>query len=515
MPLWEGLDEWAHFAYVHHVATFGTLPRPETPTSEEISRSWQLAPIPWSLQELPAPYVTHDDYWSLPQPERAARESALMALPATAQIQPGMDNLYEGKQPPLYYLMCVPLMKLVGGASLPARVLALRLFTLLLASLLVPLTFAIARRLFGETTPAMLASILVTSMPVLLMTASRIANDTLAIVLFSLLAWALLRSDPWDRRGSILIGITVGAGLLTKAYFIGAVPAVVFAGTMAIWNAKPGRRLRITGFVAAAGVVALIMAAWWYARILGAAGPVWADVAPATKLTAGELLGHAAQMPWWRAIKNAFDLHFYFAGWSFLSVRSWIYLVLRWVFLFLLLGGFVKLFRGRSDLGKLWLLYGGFWTAMMYHAFVTFLREGIPSSTGSYLYAVVACQTALLWSGIEQWFPPRWRSRAMAALIGLFLLLEMYATHFVLIPYYSGMIRHRPDGTLLSFVPTQAFDLGLPEVLRRLSLNKPEWLLISFWCAFLAASTGLFVMACRACRYKMTLSRSATHGGNP
>lgn len=512
IPIWEGLDEWAHFAYVHHLTTFGTLPRPEDRASEEISRSLQLVPIPWYLREMPAPAVTHDVYWGLPEGDRSQRESAFDGLPADAQLKPGTEFLYEGKQPPLYYLICAPLLKLAGGASLATRVLLLRLLTVLMVSLVVPLSFAIARRVFGATTPAILIAILLAAMPVLSMTGARIANDGLAIVLFSILALALLRSDPWDWRGCLLIGFTLGAGLLTKAYFVASAPVLVVAGATAIWNASSEKRLRVAGLVSASAILAIAISAWWYVRILGVPGPVWADVAPAVSPGASGVLTQILRMPWWQAVTGALDMHFWFAGWSFLFVRSWIYHVLRWVFLLLLLGGFVAMLRNMrksSGLPVLWGLYAGFWGAMMYHALVTFMSVGIPSSTGHYLYAVVACEGVLLYSGMRQLVPSQWQDRAMLLFIGLFLLLETYATHFVLMPYYTGLIRHRPDTSLLVFHVSQALEPGWNEILLRLAVHKPGFvslrIIVLVWGAFLTASAGLFALAYREVRSSRTL----------
>jgi hypothetical protein len=501
VPMWEGLDEFAHFAYVHQLAGFGTLPGPQEKVSEEVSRSLQLVPVAWSLKDWPAPAVTHDTYWNLPEVERAARESALDALAADSQLKPGTDYLYEGKQPPLYYILCVPVLKLTGGGSLATRMFILRLLTLLIASLVVPLAFAIGLRVFGETNPALLAATLLAAMPMLLLTVSRIANDGLAIALFSGLVWALLRADPWDRRGCFLIGITLGGGLLTKAYFIACVPALVVAGAAAIWKAPDHQRMRVTGMVSLSALLAMAISAWWYLRILGTDGPVWVDAVPAAHYTALELL---LRNPWWEAVKAALDMHFWIAGWSFLSVRSWIYLVLRWGFLFALLGGFLAMLRTLPALRPVWGLYAGFWAAMMYHAMVTFANIGIPSSTGHYLYAVVACESVIICSGMRYWFPRAWQGRAMLLWIGLFLLLEAYATQFVLIPYYSGLIQHRPDTSLMTFYVSQVLETGWKEILIRLAVNKPALLspamIGMLWAAFLAASAGLVAVAYRAVR---------------
>ena len=501
IPLWENLDEFAHFAYVDWLRTHATLPDPDARVSEEVSRSLRLVPIPWGLNDWPEPAATHDTYWNLSPEERSARQTALATLPSDTQPSTGTDFLYEGKQPPLYYMISAPVLQLAQGSSLPSRVLVLRLFTVFLASFLVPLTFAVAMRAMGKTSPALFCAILITAMPVLLMTASRIANDALASVLFSVLTWALLSPQPWSPRGSLLIGVTLGAGLLTKVYFIASVPIVVLSGAAAIWKAPSRTRARTAGFIAGAALLAFAISAWWYVRVLGATGPVWADVAPHSSMSIGELTNYLLQFPLRQAVRGALDLHFWFGGWSFLAVRSWIYMTLQWLFMALVLGSFLAMLRRRSATSVVWGLYGCFWAAMMYHALIFFISAGIPSSTGSYLYAVIACEAVILCSGVYFWFRQSWQSRAMVVIIGLFLLLETYATHFVLIPYYTGLIRHRPDTSLLAFHVSQAFDVGWREILLRLATNKAgfagPWTIASVWVLFLAASASLFLLAWR------------------
>ena len=82
LPMWEGYDEFAHFGYVQTVALQSKGP---TQISREVEASLALVPLPWSLRTEPAPSVTHDAYWKLPEEERSRREAALRQL-APAQI---------------------------------------------------------------------------------------------------------------------------------------------------------------------------------------------------------------------------------------------------------------------------------------------------------------------------------------------------------------------------------------------------------------------------------------------
>src|SRR5690348_13455066 len=106
VPLWEGTDEFSHFAYAQQLAFPGTLPVPDqTSVSREIEESVRLVPMPWGAPSIPAPSVTHDLYWKLPEPDREMRQSQLRSMPLEWARQPSGDkNLFwESLQPPLYY----------------------------------------------------------------------------------------------------------------------------------------------------------------------------------------------------------------------------------------------------------------------------------------------------------------------------------------------------------------------------------------------------------------------------
>jgi len=84
----------------------------------------------------------------------------------------------------------------------------------------------------------------------------------------------------------------------------------------------------------------------------------------------------------------------------------------------------------------------------------------------------------------------------------------MYATHFVLIPYYTGLIAHAPDGGLQSFHLSQLNTIGFTEVLARLQTNKVSYMtsqvIIGLWSLFVAASLTLPFVAVRAFRAPKT-----------
>ena len=74
MPLWEGYDEWAHFAVVRQVAYGGhLLGARDAPVPRDVEESLRFAPVPWEMRSLGAPSATRDEYWQLPELHPSAR----------------------------------------------------------------------------------------------------------------------------------------------------------------------------------------------------------------------------------------------------------------------------------------------------------------------------------------------------------------------------------------------------------------------------------------------------------
>src|SRR5206468_11600051 len=61
VPLGEGFDELAHFAYIQHIAQAGRLPLEVTAyPSKEIEAFLQYHPAPWSLHSINPALTSHD-----------------------------------------------------------------------------------------------------------------------------------------------------------------------------------------------------------------------------------------------------------------------------------------------------------------------------------------------------------------------------------------------------------------------------------------------------------------------
>jgi 4-amino-4-deoxy-L-arabinose transferase-like glycosyltransferase len=518
-PLWEGFDEYSHFAFVQHVAEMGSLPlAAQTRVSREIEESLKLVPLPWLLRDLPPPHLTHDAYWRLPEQERSRRQDELRSMPADWSRQPAGRELliYEAQQPPLYYWLLAPALRLASNMALPARVMFLRLLSMLLASISIPLAFFAAERVFGDRRIAVGITALIAVMPELMVDVCRVGNDSLGLLVYSLLIYQILRfiDDPGRRPAAILLGLILGLGLLTKAYFLTGVAALcaILACTV-LFNRRSCKNAVAHGILALG--LAALTSGWWYWRNR-ALTETWSGLmqdVELRKVSPVDLFRNIPRVDWRAAFDSTFFSHIWFGNWSFLQVRSWIYHSYRDLALLSLLGILILIaaswlkqcarftFVARRDyLLPIILIYASFWLGLSYHILITFTASGSSSSAGWYLYGVIVAEILVFAAGLFALLPARLRPWILPVTTASFALLDLYTVHFLFVPYYAGLIAHRTNGALAAFVATSVRREDLWSIFSRLVANKYPLnvpLLLVIWAFYLGATVALVVMSFR------------------
>ena len=488
LPVWEGYDEWSHFAVIRRVALRGEiLPARDSALPRDVGTSLELAPLPWAWRAAGGAHLTHDQYWRLPPLTREAREINFRVLPRNWQWQDstGSYRAHEAYQPPLYYWTMAPLMVLLGGGAMARQLLAVRWLGAVLASFAIPFTWRIAREVLCEERLALGCAAIVAVMPGFALTAAHAGNDCLAAGLFALLLWRGVRMAQGDgsTREGLILGAVLGLGLLTKAYFLTAIPAVA---VLACW------RMRWRAVVPLA--VALAVGGWWYGRAYAETGTLTGltDFMMARDAQQGSEVGQIFGVPWAHAVDSILFSHLYAGGWSFLTVRSWMY----HVFYAAILAALVGLARVKRSPALLWLAgaYACFWAGELYHVVILWVSRGVATSMGYYLYAVVAAEVTLCTAGLVR-LAKRWPAWVPAAGVALFAALDLYAMHAVSVPYYTGLIRHKANGAMEAFHGAALDGVGLGEIARRIAAFKAPtlsaFLVLVLWAAYLGGTAVL------------------------
>jgi 4-amino-4-deoxy-L-arabinose transferase-like glycosyltransferase len=366
-------------------------------------------------------------------------------------------------------------------------------------------------------------------MPELMIDLCRVGNESVALVTYTSLTLLLLIAceQPRGLRLLPITGVILGIGLLTKAYFIAALPALVVVGIFSLWR-WPRERRRITLYVGAGIMPALLISFPWYWHnhlLTGSWSGEGSDIA-AAHLNSTQLIAAIPHVNWIGGVISVLVSHIWFGGWSFLKLPKAIY-VLFGCGMMLVALGLMKVAatcwgeRPHSNsprLGRL-VVVGGlyllFWIATLYHVFVTYVATGISASTGWYMYAVVVAEMLLVCCGLLAVIPVRWRDWIVPSLTAAFTAIDFYGTYSLLLPYHTGMIAHVP-GTDIVHPATlrQLLAFNIPLLLHRLATNKPAALgpatfvtLFALYCLATLATVAISFLAMRTAN---SLNRGAS-----
>jgi len=371
--------------------------------------------------------------------------------------------------------------------SLLERVFIIRYLGILICSFTIPIVFLIARQVSASARTALFATILVAALPELMIDVARVGNECLGVLLFSVLTLLSLRGV------TIWTGVILGLGLLTKAYFLTAVPALAIIYLIHRKNWSVRAPIVFT--------IAFAISGWWYVRNRLTTGS-WSGLLESTKLahySLSQFWQGAKLVDWRNAIDSILLSHIWFGAWSSLHVRSWIYHLFFVIIAAGIAGVAVTLWKNPQQRKLLWpllLIYGFFWLGQLYNVLLLFLTKGASTSMGWYMYCVGVPEIILLLIGIESLLPRHHRKWAAVGLITLVAALDLYSVHLVSIPYYTGLTSHSiRTGAVPVVHLSQIQEVGIPQILTRLSGNKPPWLksqaLAFSWAAYLVATLTL------------------------
>jgi 4-amino-4-deoxy-L-arabinose transferase-like glycosyltransferase len=445
-PIWDGFDEPFHVAYAAFVAENGRPPG----FDERSFPSAYYAALPL----LPS-VVGHGapDFraWRQLSPEersfRRGRAARLIASPVPANY--AFAN-YERQQPPLFYILAAPVAWLFRHASVPVFVIALRLFCVLLASLLVPLTARLARLLLPQR-GVFFALPLAALLPNTLFFVDRVTNDALAWPILAAIAASLVlvARRPGHPRRAAALGLLVAAGVWTKLTLLPALPAALVA---ALWARRRSDGRRPSLLFAAASLPALLIAPLFFWNHLASGswtGIIYSVRVPQLGLLEG--LRGVSEVRLIGAFTQWAYSHLWAGGWAFLQPPRAAYDASLAA---LLLGAGAALVvtrrRGtRIPGGSRWLapatLAFFFFAAMLFHllaaaAAARLLGTGpLAGGEGWYfdlLRPIEACAAAAL---LVAAVPARLTRAVVGALMVLLLSADTAGTFGLLLPHWAGL----------------------------------------------------------------------------
>jgi hypothetical protein len=484
LPPWEGFDETAHYSYVQQLVDRWELPRVHSARiSADVEAYARRGPMPYA--SAPAEDgLTYRGLFASPA-DVVARAGALVhGRPETPRrYAPGAGLNYQANHPPLYYLALAPVYLATRQWSWAAHLFSLRLASYLLAwAALVLAVYACATRAGAAPEGgraawpwAMLGIALWPALvPSWFPEMARLGNDSLATLVLAGTWLVMVRvSAPAPSTGQALaLGALLGAGFLTKLYFVPVAAALLGFGLVRAWRlggttgvATAARRLAVVP-LAIAGV-----AGWWYVRNWRDYGVAFGGMEAIQLAGAGGLAAALDQVSPWSAPKGLalFVATLAWPGtWSLARPPS---AAIAPMMAIVLLGAvaYVLALRRVSMAAVAWLpawLAAWVLVAFAYHAVVRAAVTG-KGQPGHYLHFLVAAAGAALGLGLATGWPRaafRWTVAGLAAYAVLFAVALSWAQVMLFAGRLSRLgasnVYRRPD-----VLPPL---LGVPDALGRL-----------------------------------------------
>jgi len=444
MPVWEGFDEPYHLAYVTFVARHGRPPAFDEPSLPvEYARLTPLLPS-W------LPHAPSFDRWRREGVawRQASRERARNVGSGMAGPEQYVRTNYERQHPPLFYYAAAPLAWLMRAASLPSFLIGARLYCVLLASFLVPLTARLATLLLPRR-GLFFALPLVALLPNTLFFADRITNDALAWpVLAAAVGQLVLAARRPSRKHFVALGLLTAAGAWTKMTLLPLLPASLVAALLARRRVD-GRRIEY--LLEAAALPALLIAPL-FAWNTTASG-VWSGITYNIFPLHPDLSATLAQ---WRLLdiplllRQWVRMHLWAGGWEFLQPPAGVYraALASLGALSLAVLAAARWRGGKLPGGSRWLsllsLVLFFIGAMFFHALSAAAagtlvgKPPLAGSEGWYfdvLRPIEACAAAAL---MLVAIPKDRTALATGLLLGLLILADAAGTFGLLLPHWAG-----------------------------------------------------------------------------
>jgi hypothetical protein len=521
VPLWEGYDEYSHFALIQYVFTHhGNFPLGAIPPgiSRAVSASRKLTPGAWVIHDARNGILSYEDYFDLPTAERNSRRARLENIPLEwSRQEAGPDEpIYEAQQAPLYYWIMAPFYGMLQGWSIPSTIFILRLLTAFMASATVPLAFLVGRRVLRDDGMALGAAVIVVSFPQLLILIGHVGNEELTACvagLFILSALRMLESDPSTWAG-LWLGASLGAALLTKAYVLALLPTAAVVVWLA-WRRDVVSHVQAVGQGAAALCTSMAIGGWWYVHNILTTGSLTGQFEDVHGMANRQvsLLSAIGRIHWTSVLDFMATSQIWLGGWSFLGVRSWMYRIVELIAVLAIAGVCAQTVRKRPGLprpGGLWLLALPYLTmvaGLCFYATQVFRTRGSAATPGYYLYALVVPTAVLLVAGLARLMLVKLRLLPVPFAALVLIAVEQFGACCVMFPYYAGLIRHLPNGALPAASIRQYAHGGLTTFFDRLSAIAPVSSPVTLAAMAILYGSATLILLWSACRICTLASR--------
>ncbi|MBW1744584.1 MAG: hypothetical protein JRJ47_14330 [Deltaproteobacteria bacterium] len=491
LPPWEGFDETGHYAYLQQIADISTLPRHGVARmSADVQQYRRFAPIPYrseppmeknrgftykSFFEGPSEFVKRGRDYVRHRPDKPRRYSE------------GKGHNWESQHPPLYYLVLSPVYLATRHLSWGAQMFILRLTSYLFAWLALIVAVSASRSLIQsssgtkDTRFCYWAMLGVVSWPVLFPSwfpeMARLGNDSLCALIMSGIWFITIRAlnTRFSVKYSIMLGVLLGLGCLTKAFFLPVTLGVLGFWCVRLWRLERLDALRSFSvhFFSTCLIIGCI-AGWWYTANWYRYGvPLGSNEMIALHNAGGLLEGlkkHFSTMAWLRG-HAAFVTTLGWSGTWSLARPPYVYLAPMAFIAIFVAGSYILAIRRSEMTQTTWLpawLILPVLLGFSYHVLVRIALTGEGRGTsGYYLHFMVAPLGVSLGIG----FGAAWcrkSFRRISSILCLYTLAFSVAISWAQVLLFSGILFKAGSSKFYQFPDKLPPFLGLAGAIDRL-----------------------------------------------
>lgn len=521
LPPWEGFDEGAHFSSIQQIADDFTVPRQgEARLSADVERYATLAPLAYGYGGMTYHEFFFGGHW------KQATQALHRPPVAPRAYAPGSGGNWQAQHPPLYYIALAPVYLLTKAWSWIHQLFALRTVSYLFALGGLALGIRGTRRYLPELLkpdpPALAEAVpaVVWTMaawpylfPMFFPEMARLGNDSLCLLLMGA-AWYLLlrtlaRGDPLGGYGGL--GVVLGLGLLTKAFFMGIAGGVAMFLALRLhsgWRSgapRPELTRQGIGLAVAALLPWAIGGGWYVYQHITYGASTGALEQMAVQQFGGVTGGLADAFSWGRLARAMATIFgtFIWGGTASLARIPELFHVPLLALEFAVFGAYLySLARLRArPLGWAPLLIGApMFLGLCYHVLIRLVLSGHGVGTlgtpGWYLHMLAAPLGFAAGLGVMRLCSSRPLRRILAALVAYTLAYFLVAFGHQLL-FYAGCIVKVPETKHFGFPAGPACSGGLLEVIQHLETLGQPWLGIPLVAAGLAMAAFALVRGFR------------------
>ena len=439
-PPFEGFDEPAHFASIRLIADVRTIPLYGKSSLPKDVAEYR-GPMSYSSVNMPfGSGLTYREFFAKPELVDRFILEYRQPHPHPA-YEPSNETDWEAQQPPFYYAVLAPVLRLIEPADLLTQILALRIASYLMALVGIFFGFLAIPRTSSIIDPRVAVTgylFYPLMLPMFFPEFARLGNDSMCLLLAGVAAYFLNRQLADERRvvWPVALGVTLGLGLLTKAFYLMIVVSIGLFLLVRLWCARHDKVAWRSGW--RNGFIVLVLAVaiggGWYVYNLVVNGDLFGDAESIALVNNGGLLA-----PMWAGLKQYFSLYllarnllalfvsWVWAGtWSYVRMAPPLYVPLL-LLVIVTCGAFIATLLRRARLNDpSWLpvfLYAVFASPLLYHVLVVVAHNGEGGTGAWYMHMLIPWSAPALGLGIATLTERTWSRR-------LFVALSIYAALF-------------------------------------------------------------------------------------